>query len=132
MNRRLALAAAALLAAAAAGAAPPPAAERLLAQWRTAGPFSAERGAALWRRTFPGPDGRPRACTSCHGDDLTRPGRHVRTGERIDPMAPSANPERLTDAGKIGKWLHRNCRWVLGRVCTAREKGDLVTFLSRQ
>ncbi|HCS12500.1 MAG TPA: hypothetical protein DIW28_01710, partial [Zetaproteobacteria bacterium] len=44
--------------------------------------------------------------------------------KRIEPMAPSVNPERLTDPAKIEKWFGRNCEWTIGRDCTAQEKAD--------
>jgi len=50
----------------------------------------------------------------------------------IDPMALSVNPERYTDPDKIEKWFLRNCKWTLGRECTAQEKGDVLTYLGSQ
>jgi hypothetical protein len=97
-----------------------------------AGHFNTSAGAALWQRKFPLADGAPRACTSCHTSDLTKPGRHAGTGKTIEPLAPSANAERLTDRRQIEKWLKRNCKWTLGRACTAQEKGDLLSFLRSQ
>jgi len=94
-------------------------------------PFDARTGAANWRRevvsTSAGP---PRSCASCHGSTLAREGRHLRTRKRIAPLSPSVNPERLTDAVKIEKWLRRNCKWTWGRECTAQEKGDFLLFIS--
>lgn len=45
-------------------------------------------------------------------------------------MAPSANPERLTDVRKIEKWFKRNCKWTLGRECSAQEKTDLLLYIN--
>jgi hypothetical protein len=56
----------------------------------------------------------------------------VKTGKRIEPMAVSVNPQRLGDMAKIEKWFRRNCKWTLGRACTAQEKGDLLSFLRQQ
>ncbi len=92
-----------------------------------AGPFDADAGRDLWHRDFAG-----KSCTSCHGSDLTSPGRHARTGKNIAPLAPSANPDRLTDASEIAKWLLRNCKWTLGRECTTQEKGDILSWLRQQ
>ena len=94
-----------------------------------AGPFTAEAGQALWTREFPAQGERPRSCTACHTDDIRAPGRHARTGKPIDPMAPSVNAERFTDTAKIEKWFTRNCKWTLGRACTAQEKGDVLSFV---
>ena len=98
----------------------------------TAGALDPARGAAAWTRPMPVPDDKPRRCSDCHGEDLTRVGRHLRTGKPIPPLAPSANPDALSDPAKVEKWLHRNCRWTWGRECSAQEKGDLVLFLSNQ
>ncbi|MDX1594823.1 MAG: DUF1924 domain-containing protein [Gammaproteobacteria bacterium] len=94
-----------------------------------AGPFDARRGAAFWQAPRPGSDGGSRRCADCHGNDLTQTGHHVRTRKPIEPLAPSANPMRLTDTAKIEKWFRRNCDWTVGRVCTAQEKGDLLAYL---
>jgi len=106
--------------------------ETLLEGYRSegAGPFSAESGAALWRQQLPAAKGpSPRSCNNCHGDDLTRSGKHARTQKPIKPLAPAANPQRLTKAKKIEKWFKRNCKWSWGRVCTPQEKGDLLLFI---
>jgi len=112
---------------------PGPAVDDLLAQYKRegAGPFSAIAGRGLWEKPFSG-SGDQRACSSCHTADPRRKGRHVRTGKAIEPLAPSVNPVRLTDRGKLVKWLDRNCRWTLGRECTAQEKGDLLLYLRAQ
>jgi hypothetical protein len=46
--------------------------------------------------------------------------------------APSANPKSLTDVAEIKKWLKRNFNDVYGREGTAKEKGDVLTFLLKQ
>jgi hypothetical protein len=98
-----------------------------------AGSFDPEAGRRQWVQAHPSPDGaESRSCTSCHGKDLRRPGRHVKTGKPIDPLAVSVNPARLRDAAKVEKWLRRNCRWTLGRACTAQEKGDFISYIGRQ
>jgi len=91
--------------------------------------FSGERGADLYRGNVATPGGRGSSCSSCHSPDPRRPGRHARTGKEIAPLAPTAAPGRLTDLAKAEKWFGRNCRDVLRRECTAREKGDFVRFL---
>ena len=95
--------------------------------------FSADRGRELWhRKVIAKKDGKPRSCTTCHGQDLTQGGKHVRSGKPIDPMAVSVNPERFTETKKIRKWFRRNCKWTWGRKCTAQEKGDILTYLAGQ
>jgi hypothetical protein len=69
------------------------------------------------------------ACASCHTDSPMVEGRHVKTNKLILPMAPSANPKRLTDAANVEKWFKRNCNDVLKRPCRAQEKGDFMAYL---
>lgn len=109
--------------------------EALLQQYRHQGAssFDAGRGRELWSSTHrDARSGQERSCTSCHTRDLRQPGKHARTGKRIEPMAPSVNPKRFSDTRKVEKWFKRNCKWTLGRECTPQEKGDLLTWLSSQ
>ena len=95
--------------------------------------FSAAKGEALWKQGFVDPkSGRERSCALCHTNNLHATGKHDRTGKPIEPMAPSANPKRLSDAGEVEKWFKRNCKWTLGRECTPQEKGDLLSYISSQ
>lgn len=87
--------------------------------------FSATRG----QQFFQSKHGNDWSCSSCHTLDPTRSGEHAVTGRAILPMAPAANPQRFTDAAKVEKWFRRNCRDVLGRECTAQEKGDVLAWL---
>ncbi len=94
-------------------------------------PLSAARGKAFWSTKHPAANGgAERSCASCHTKDLTVKGKHIKTGKVIQPMATSVNPKRLTKARKMKKWLLRNCKWVLGRECSAQEKGDVLTFIN--
>jgi len=70
-----------------------------------------------------------RSCALCHGDDPASIGQHVTSGKTIEPLAPSANSERLTDAKKIEKWFRRNCKWTIERTCSTEEKGHFLKFL---
>lgn len=92
-----------------------------------AGPFSAESGAALWTRS-----GGAQTCATCHDSDLRASGKHAKTGKPIEPMAPSVNAKRLTDAAFIEKWFKRNCESAWGRACTAQEKGDFLSYIRTQ
>src|SRR5271156_745477 len=93
--------------------------------------FSAERGERLFRGKFS--TGKPDtpSCTTCHTADPRKTGQ-TRAGKDIEPMAASASPERYTDQAKTEKWFGRNCNNVLGRDCTATEKGDFITFMLSQ
>ena len=77
-------------------------------------------------------DGQKISCTSCHTQNLKGYGENKKTGNRIEPLAPSANPKSLTDVAEIKKWLKRNFNDVYGREGTAKEKGDVLTFLLKQ
>ena len=98
-----------------------------------AGPFSQSAGRSAWMQEHQSPEGgAARSCASCHGTDLTRPGKHVKTGKSIEAMALSVNSTRLSDPKKVEKWFRRNCRWTLGRECTPQEKGDFIQYMSSQ
>lgn len=87
--------------------------------------FSAERGRLFFTSTH----GREWRCATCHTDDPRAGGRHASTQKAIKPLAPAANPARFTDPANVEKWFRRNCKDVVGRECTAGEKGDLVAWL---
>jgi mono/diheme cytochrome c family protein len=87
--------------------------------------FSAERGQAFFTATH----GNDWSCSTCHTRNPAQPGAHDKTKKPIDPLAPSANPRRFTDAAKVDKWFRRNCKDVLARECTPEEKGDLLAYL---
>jgi hypothetical protein len=126
----LALLAPALLAAQAADATTPVEIQSTLdAAARKAAPgfagFSAARGALFFKTAH----ANEWSCASCHTSNPVAPGRHAKTGKDITPLAPAANPARFTDAAKADKWFKRNCNDVLGRECTAAEKGDVLAYL---
>ena len=87
--------------------------------------------AARGQEFFTSPHGREWSCASCHGAIPVAEGRHAATGKAIQPLAPAANPRRLTDPAKVEKWFGRNCGDVLGRPCTPGEKVDVLAFLAR-
>ena len=86
--------------------------------------FSATRGQAFYTAKSGN-----MACATCHGDSPKSRGKHVKTGNDIQPIAPSANTQRITDPAKVEKWFQRNCKDVLSRACTAQEKGDFIAYL---
>jgi hypothetical protein len=90
--------------------------------------FSAKAGETFFREKHTG--GKPETpdCTQCHTTDLTKKGQ-TRAGKDIEPMAPSVNPKRYTDAVEVEKWFKRNCNDVVGRECTVTEKGNVLTYL---
>lgn len=90
--------------------------------------LSVQRGEALHRQRFSGGKPETPSCTSCHGEQPESPGKTL-TGKPIDAMAVSVSPKRYSDPAKVEKWFKRNCNEVLGRVCTAQEKGDWLMFM---
>ena len=92
--------------------------------------FNASTAQAMWTREFvDAKTSEKRRCSTCHTEDLRRPGKQAVTGKVIEPLAPSANPKRLTDPEHIEKWFLRNCKWTLGRECTPQEKGDFLAMI---
>jgi Domain of unknown function (DUF1924) len=93
--------------------------------------FSADDGKAFWQGTHAGGKPDTPSCTTCHTKDPKSAGQ-TRVGKAIEPMAVSANPKRFTDAETVAKWFLRNCNSVLGRECTAAEKGNVISYLASQ
>ncbi len=91
----------------------------------TKGTFSVAAGEKLYKTVGPN----QLACASCHTDSPKNVGKHAKTNKTIDPMAPSVNPKRFTDAANVEKWFKRNCNDALGRACTTQEKGDFMTYV---
>jgi len=90
---------------------------------------SADRGRQFYLNRFAQAEKMPN-CAACHTDKPTAPGTHAITGKAIQPLAPAANPERLTSSSKVEKWFKRNCSEVVGRECSAAEKADFLQFLA--
>ncbi len=106
-------------------------ANEMLAEFQQQGiQADASAGKRLWSAVFVDKKtAQQRSCATCHGDHPGKSGKHAKTGKLIEPMAPSVNGERLTERKKINKWFKRNCKWTIGRECTAQEKADFLTFL---
>lgn len=91
----------------------------------TKGTFSVAAGEKLYKTVGPN----QLACASCHTDSPKNTGKHAKTNKIIDPLAPSVNAKRFTDAANVEKWFKRNCNDALGRACTTQEKGDFMTYV---
>jgi len=89
------------------------------------GTFTAAAGEKLYNTVGP----KQLACASCHTNSPKNVGKHAKTNKAIDPMAPSVNAKRFTDAANVEKWFKRNCNDALGRACTTQEKGDFMTYV---
>ncbi len=86
---------------------------------------SAQQG----QRFFTTLHGREWSCSSCHTSNPAGTGKHAVTRKAIEPLAPAANTARFTREAKVEKWFKRNCNDVLGRACSAQEKGDVLAYL---
>jgi Domain of unknown function (DUF1924) len=91
--------------------------------------FDPAAGKAFFEGTFTGGHPDTTSCTDCHTKNPKNQGR-TRAGKTIAPVAVSVNPQRFTDFKKVEKWFHRNCVSVLGRDCTATEKGNYIAYMS--
>lgn len=91
--------------------------------------FDAKRGEQIFTSSHIGKRGEKVSCTSCHNVNLTASGKNIVTGKMIDPLAPSANPLRLSSVKEVKKWLRRNFKDVYNREGTALEKGDVLTYI---
>ena len=89
------------------------------------GTFSVAAGEKLYKTEGPN----QLSCASCHTDSPKNVGKHAKTNKLIEPLAPSANPKRFTDASQVEKWFKRNCNDALARACTAQEKGDFMSYV---
>ncbi|MDT8452846.1 MAG: DUF1924 domain-containing protein [Gammaproteobacteria bacterium] len=111
-----------------------PAVDAMLKVYRDAGagPFSAEAGERMWLEKHSHVESpAERSCGSCHTNNLSDSGKHVKTQKVIKPMTPSVNAKRLTDTKQIEKWFMRNCKWTFGRECSPQEKGDFLLYIQK-
>lgn len=90
-------------------------------------PGSPERGKTLFTTDFKQVMGW--SCSSCHTADPTQRGEDKLKEKPLEPLAPSANPRRLTDPPKVENALNLNCADVVGRKCTPQEKADVLAWL---
>jgi cytochrome c5 len=111
-----------------------PASDALLAKYKAAGvtKIDAAKAKADWTKEGKGEDGEAVSCSSCHGTDFSKAGKHRKTHKVIDAMSPRVTADRFTDEKKIEKWFKRNCNDAWGRECTVQEKADFLTFLLAQ
>jgi cytochrome c5 len=110
-----------------------PATDSLLAQYKAAGATKPDAAKAKkdWT-TEVAVDGEKMSCSTCHGTDLSKAGKHHKTGKAIEAMSPRVTIDRFTEEKKIEKWFKRNCKDAWGRECTVQEKADFLTFLTAQ
>lgn len=90
--------------------------------------LSASDGKAFFNREIT-VKGKQVACASCHTANPADTGKHIVTGKPIRPLAPSANAKRFTDIDKVETQFTEHCNDVIGRDCSAQEKGNFITYL---
>jgi len=90
--------------------------------------LSADAGKAFFTRELT-IRGKQVACASCHTTNPAGPGKHMVTGKPIKPLAPSANAERFSNVDKVEKNFEKHCLDILGRDCTAAEKGNYIAYM---
>jgi cytochrome c len=88
--------------------------------------FDAKRGEVIFTSKHIGKRGKEISCISCHTNNLSNKGENFFTGKVIEPLSPSVNAERLSS---VKKWLRRNFNDVYNRKGTAKEKGDVLTYI---
>ena len=91
---------------------------------------SAKAEPARGEKFFNAKHGKEWSCASCHEAPPNHDTKHIVTGKVIKALSPNSHQARFSDPAKVEKWFKRNCNEVLGRECTALEKGDWLTFVS--
>lgn len=98
---------------------------------RAFGGFDAVRGKEIFTSTHSTKQGKSISCVTCHTINLSSAGKNSITGKVIDPLSPRTNPQRLTNAKDVKKWLRRNFMDVYGREGTTQEKGDVLAYIMK-
>ena len=90
--------------------------------------LSADDGKAFFNRELT-IRGKQIACASCHTANPANDGKHAVTGKAIQPLAPAANAKRFSNLDKVEKNFEKHCLDIIGRDCTAQEKGNFIAYL---
>jgi hypothetical protein len=90
--------------------------------------FQPDRGRAFFTKKIP-VGSKMISCSSCHTDNPAHEGSHMVTHKKIAPLSPVVNAKRFTDLDKIEKNFTEHCNDILGKDCTAQEKGDYIAYL---
>lgn len=90
--------------------------------------LSEENGKAFFTRELT-IKGKQVACASCHTSDPADTGKHLVTGKPIRPLSPVTNAKRFSSLEKVEKNFTKHCHDIIGRDCTALEKGDFIAYL---
>jgi mono/diheme cytochrome c family protein len=90
--------------------------------------LSAEEGQAFFTRELT-IKGKQVACASCHTSNPADAGKHIVTGKPIRPLSPVTNDKRFGSVEKVEKNFTKHCNDIIGRDCTAQEKGNFIAYL---
>lgn len=90
--------------------------------------LSAEDGRAFFNRELT-VHGKQVACASCHTSNPGDTGKHIVTNKPIRPLSPLVEPKRFTSVDKVEKNFTKHCNDIIGRDCTAQEKGNFIAYL---
>jgi mono/diheme cytochrome c family protein len=90
--------------------------------------LSAEDGKNFFNRELT-IKGKQVACASCHTTNPADNGKHMVTGKPIRPLSPAVNDKRFTSVDKVEKNFTKHCNDIIGRDCTAQEKGNFIAYL---
>jgi len=91
--------------------------------------FDSKRGEVIFTSKHIGKKGKEISCISCHSNNLSKEGKNFFTGKVIEPLSPLTNSKRLTSLKNVKKWLRRNFKDVYKREGTAKEKGDVLSYI---
>lgn len=69
------------------------------------------------------------SCSSCHTDNPANPGKHIVTHKPIKPLSPVIEKTRFSNLEKVEEKFVEHCNEILGRDCTAQEKGNYIAYL---
>lgn len=91
-------------------------------------PLDAAKGKELFQKKVG-----DKSCTGCHNEDITKEGHEKFWifSKSIGAMALSANAKRYKDADDTEEEFDKYCKEVFDRVCTAKEKGDILLYLTQ-
>ncbi len=73
--------------------------------------------------------GKEVSCAACHTDNPAANGKHMVSGKKLPPMAPSVNSKRFKDIGKSNKGFSDHCRDLYGKDCSAADKSNFITYV---
>ncbi len=90
--------------------------------------FIPELGRNFFKREFT-LKGKQVSCSSCHTDNPANTGKHMVTGKPIKPLSPVVEKNRFSNVDKIEEKFVEHCNEIIGRDCTAVEKGNYIAYL---